>query len=195
MVGSSCSSCSSCSSSSCSCSSACSSSSCSSCPCSPCPGWSRTSMVVFTMDRSFCPPLSPPGGTPSASASWPTSGTNCVDELLFTNVFSRDLAPTETVDALEVALFSEPASLTFRLVVETSELFWDMELFFVAVSVSLEAFLVLFLFVTLTEEVVLISFCSVDSFLVLPPCFVRLAVEDVLNTCCSLPLVLRLEAA
>ena len=109
-------------------------------------------------------------------------------------MFSRDLAPTEIVEALEADRLMELASLDFRPT-ETSEDFLDVVVGFVLAtgSASLEALLVLFLLVTLTEDVVLTSFCSFDSFRVLAAlCLARVAEEDVLNSCASFPLTLLL---
>merc|ERR1719234_2354448 len=125
-----------------------------------------------------------------------TSGRSWRDEDRFTKVFSRDFAPTEMVEALEADRLIELASLDFRptedsedfRLAEASEAFRPLEasedfrpteasddfLDVVVVgfaltsgSASLEALLILFLLVTLTEDVVLTSFCSFDSFRVL----------------------------
>ena len=107
-------------------------------------------------------------------------------------MFSRDLAPTEIVEALEADRLMELASLDFRPT-ETSEDFLEVGFDLAAGSASLEARLVLFLLVTLTEDVVLTSFCSFDSFRVLVAlCLARVAEEDVLNSCASFPLALLL---
>merc|ERR1719500_311566 len=165
-----------------------------------CPGWSRTTMVVFTMDRSFCAPalVSSSAGTSGfASTLAPsTSGRSWRDEERFTKVFSRDLAPTEIVEALEADRLMELASLDFRPT-ETSEDFLEVGFVLAAGSASLEARLVLFLLVTLTEDVVLTSFCSFDSFRVFAAvCFARVVEEEVLNSCCcSFPLALLLLLA
>ena len=113
------------------------------------------------------------------------SGRSCRDEERFTKVFSRDF--TDIVDALEADRLMELVSLDFRPT-EASEDFLEAVVGFV--SASLEAFLVLFLLVTLTEDVVLTSFCSIDSFRVLAAlCFaVREAEEEVLNSVASFPL-------
>merc|ERR1719234_558636 len=160
----------------------------------------------------------------SALAPPSISGRSWRDEDRFTKVFSRDFAPTEMVEALEADRLMELASLDFRpteasedfRLAEASEDFRPLEasedfrpteasedfLEVVVVgfaltsgSTSLEALLVLFLLVTLTEDVVLTSFCSFDSFrvLVAAVCFARVVEEDVLNTCCcSFPLTLLL---
>ena len=123
------------------------------------------------------------------------SGRSWRDEDRFTKVFSRDFAPTEIVEALEADRLMELASLDFRPT-EASEDFLDVVVGFVLTtgSASLEARLVLFLLVTLTEDVVLTSFCSFDSFRVLAAvCLAsRVAEEDVLNSCASFPLTLLL---
>ena len=110
-------------------------------------------------------------------------------------MFSRDLAPTETVEALEADLLMELVELVASLLAfrpaEASEDFRDpaLDFFFTIASVSLEVLRVLFLFVTLTEEVVLTSgFCSFDSFLVFALCFAIVVDDDVLNTRPSFPL-------
>ena len=110
-------------------------------------------------------------------------------------MFSRDLAPTETVDALEADRLMELVVLVASLLAfrpaEASEDFRDpaLDFFFTIASVSLEVLRVLFLFVTLTEEVVLTSgFCSFDSFLVLALCFAIVVDDEVLNTRPSFPL-------
>ena len=153
------------------------------------------------------------------------SGRSWRDEDRFTKVFSRDLAPTEIVEALEADRLMELASLDFRPTeasedfrpteasedfrpmeaaedfrpTEASEDFLDVVVGFALTSgsASLEALLVLFLLVTLTEDVVLTSFCSFDSFRVLAAvCFARVVEEDVLNSCCcSFPLALLLLLA
>merc|ERR1719266_1005510 len=150
------------------------------------------------MDRSFCaaaPVLSSSAGTSGSTVDPPSiSGRSWRDEERFTKVFSRDLAPTEIVEALEADRLMELASLDFRPT-ETSEDFLDIVVGFVLAtgSASLEALLVLFLLVTLTEDVVLTSFCSFDSFRVLVAlCLARAAEEDVLNSCASFPLTLLL---
>ena len=145
--------------------------------------------------RSFCAQASSSVGTSGfASTLSPSiSGRSWRDEDRFTKVFSRDLAPTEIVEALEADRLMELASLDFRLPTETSEDFLDVVVGFVLMtgSASLEALLVLFLLVTLTEDVVLTSFCSFDSFRVLVAlCLARVAEEDVLNN--SFPLTLLL---
>ena len=144
------------------------------------------------------------------------SGRSWRDEDRFTKVFSRDLAPTEIVEALEADRLMELASLDFRPTeasedfrpteasedfrpTEASEDFLDVVVGFALTSgsASLEALLVLFLLVTLTEDVVLTSFCSFDSFRVFAAvCFARVVEEEVLNSCCcSFPLALLLLLA
>ena len=135
------------------------------------------------------------------------SGRSWRDEDRFTKVFSRDLAPMEIVEALEADRLMELASLDFRPTeasedfrpMEASEDFLDVVVGFALTSgsASLEALLVLFLLVTLTEDVVLTSFCSLDSFRVFAAvCFARVVEEEVLNSCCcSFPLALLLLLA
>merc|ERR1719266_3229679 len=114
-----------------------------------------------------------------------------------------DFWPTEASEDFRLAEASEDfrpteASEDFRPT-EASEDFLDVVVGFALASgsASLEALLVLFLLVTLTEDVVLTSFCSFDSFRVLAAvCFARVVEEEVLNSCCcSFPLTLLLLLA
>lgn len=106
---------------------------------------------------------------------------------------SEDFRPSEAFEDFRPLEASEDFGPT-----EASEDFLDVVVVGFALtrgSASLEALLVLFLLVTLTEDVVLTSFCSFDSFRVLAAavCFARVVEEDVLNTCCcSFPLALLL---
>ena len=107
-------------------------------------------------------------------------------------VASEDFRPLEASDDFRPLEASEDFRPT-----EASEDFLDVVVVGFALtsgSASLEALLVLFLLVTLTEDVVLTSFCSFDSFRVLAAvCFARVVEEEVLNTCCcSFPLALLL---
>merc|ERR1719234_840759 len=94
---------------------------------------------------------------------------------------SLDFRPTEDSDDFRLTEASDDfwpldASEDFRPT-EASEDFLDIVVVGFALtsgSASFEALLVLFLLVTLTEDVVLTSFCSFDSFRVLAAvCFAR----------------------
>lgn len=151
------------------------------------------------------------GSDVSPSDSGTSSGRE--DDRL-TKVFSLDLAPTETVEALEGDLLREACedfldscltdsvSLEAFLVVgltDSTSLDAFLDIVFagsasfdvflgVTASTSLDAFLGEFLLVIFTDEVVFISFCPFDSFLVFPAVLVMLVVEDVLKRRGSLPL-------
>jgi hypothetical protein len=135
------------------------------------------------------------GELPPSTVAGSMSGSSCREEALFTNVFSRDFA--DTVEAFEGDRLIEPVSLSLRPSDASAEGFLDCGLQPLAgtAAASLEAFRALVLLVTFTDDVVLTTFCSLDSFLVFPVLAARLAEEAVLKSWGSLLLVLRLAGA